>query len=480
MNKKKNYNVIFLILLALPFTLIFTNCERDPSDDTVIAAFPTTAEIFTDSPIGMGTDFYFPYGPGPDNPVGSKQNAWTVDQTESYKGTASMRFDVPTDTDPSGNYAGGIFRIDGAGRDLSGYDSLTFWAKASQGVTIGEIGFGEDFNTFSGNKYITTLKNISLGTNWTKIIIPIPDASKLLNERGMLRYAASSAGTNGKAYVFWIDELRFEKLGTNRLLYPFILDRNNTTVNSFTGSSQIINQTGAVYNLANGQNISLSVAPSYFNFISSNANVAAADQLGIVNVIGATGTAVITAKIGDSLAQGSLTISSNGSFPQPITPTNPASNVRSVFSNAYTNIVNPNFAPNFGGSTTIATLESIGGNDIARYVSNNFTGIMFVETPINATTMTSMHVDVYVQAVSSVEFQIRDIGANQMIQTDITNGNPIGDDKDYRFTASGLTPGWNSVNIPLTGNLTTQRNNIGAIILVGGPNFILDNIYFFF
>ncbi len=469
-------NIYFNNSIKVLFTalvLVVSSCERELSDDATLATNSKTAEIFTDTPVGMGTDFYFPYG-------GSKPTAWTVDQTVSYKGSASMRFDVPNDDDAAGAYAGAIFRVDGPGRDLTGYDSLTFWAKASQGVSIGEFGFGEDFNTFSGNKYIATITNTSVGTNWTKYVIPIPDASKLVNERGMFRYAAGTQGTNGRGYVLWIDELKFEKLGTNNLLFSSILNKNNTIVNSFNGSSQIINQLGATYNLANGQNIFVAVAPSYFSFISSNTNVATVNQLGLVNVVGLSGTSVISANLGNSLAQGSLTISSNGSFPQPVTPTNPASNVRSVFSNAYTNIVNPNFDPNFGGSTTIATLESIGGNDFVRYTNNNYTGIMFLDTPINATTMTSMHVDVYVQAVSSLEFQIRDIGANQMIETNVNNGNPIGDDKDYRFTASGLTPGWNSINIPLAGNLTAQRNNLGAIILVGGPNFILDNIYFFF
>ena len=139
-------------IASLLFILACQNEDKDLQDPK----FSKTGEIFTDTPIGMGTNFYFPYGPGPDNPIGSKLNAWTVDQNVSYKGNASMRFDVPSENDTEGNYAGGIFRIDGVGRDLSGYDALTFWAKASQGVTIAEFGFGEDFYP---NKYITTVKN---------------------------------------------------------------------------------------------------------------------------------------------------------------------------------------------------------------------------------------------------------------------------------------------------------------------------------
>ena len=155
-NRKINYlRNSFLLTIVI---LVNLNCEREVSDDARDATFPKTAEIFTDTPVGMGTNFYFPYGPDANNPVGSKFSAWSVDTDVSYKGNASMRFDVPNATDPQGNYAGGILRVDGAGRDLTGFDALTFWAKASQGVTIGEIGFGEDFYP---NKYMTTMTNIS-------------------------------------------------------------------------------------------------------------------------------------------------------------------------------------------------------------------------------------------------------------------------------------------------------------------------------
>jgi hypothetical protein len=132
--KMKNRRINYLknsLLLGL-FVLINSSCERELSDEATNATFAKTAEIFIDAPVAMGTDFYFPYG-------GSKPNAWSIDNDVSYKGSASMRFDVPNANDPEGNYAGAIFRIDGPGRDLTGYDALTFYARASQGVTVGEF-----------------------------------------------------------------------------------------------------------------------------------------------------------------------------------------------------------------------------------------------------------------------------------------------------------------------------------------------------
>ena len=92
-----------------------------------------------------------------------------------------------------------------------------------------------------------------------------------------------------------------------------------------------------------------------------------------------------------------------------------------------------------------------------------------------------MNIDVYVQDASTqVGIQIRDIGANGELETNVFNGNPAGDDVDFRQTLSGFTAGqWRRIAIPLGGSLTTQRNNLGAIIITGGPNFILDNIYFY-
>ena len=106
---------------------------------------------------------------------------------------------------------------------------------------------------------------------------------------------------------------------------------------------------------------------------------------------------------------------------------------------------------------------------------------MFVENPIDASALGFLHVDAYVEnASTSIGIQIRDIGANGVIETDVNTGNPLGDDKDLRTTLSGFQTGvWKSFDIPLNGAIQNQKSKIGAIILTGGPNFMLDNIYFY-
>ena len=105
-NLKINYlkNAFILTLIML----LNVNCERDLSDEATLSTFSKTAEVYTDDFVGMGSDFYFPYGD-------SKFTAFSIDDTQGYESNSSIRLDVPNDDDVEGTYAGGIFRIDGAG-----------------------------------------------------------------------------------------------------------------------------------------------------------------------------------------------------------------------------------------------------------------------------------------------------------------------------------------------------------------------------
>ena len=76
-----------------------------------------------------------------------------------------MRFDIPVF---GVGYGGATFPSTGP-RDLSSYDALTFWAKASRGADINEIGFG--INGDTNNKYRVTMYNLPLTTKWKKYIM---------------------------------------------------------------------------------------------------------------------------------------------------------------------------------------------------------------------------------------------------------------------------------------------------------------------
>ena len=460
---------IFFSLLATLLIFEF-GCERKLSDDAVLPTFPTTGEIFTDNFIGLGSNFYFPF-------ADAKPDVFSVDTKVGYNSDASIRIDVPNNTDPTGTYAGAIFRIDGTGRNLSGYDALTFYVKSSTGTILGDVGYGIDY---LGDKYQVTLQNTNVGTNWTKVIIPIPDPSKLVNERGVFWFAAGTQATNGLGYTLWFDEIKFEKLGTVGKPNSSILNGLTNTVKSFIGSTLNVIGLTHVYNLVNGQDVRVISSAAYYNFISSNPTVATVSERGLVTAL-AIGTAEITANINGVPANGKLILDCKGDLVGAPVPNRPAVNVKSIFSDAYTDATVSNFTPGFGGSTTITEILTTSTGKVAQYSNNNYTGIMFTENPIDASTLGFLHIDAYVEnAASTIGIQIRDIGANKTIETDVNTGNPMGDDKDLRTNLSGFQTGvWKSFDIPLNGGILNQKGNIGAIIVTGGPNFILDNIYFY-
>ena len=473
MKNYKNINIRFILLLSLGIAVI-SGCERDFSDDVQFATFNNNGDIFTDAPVGLTDEFFDsfnPAGPNPANPEG-----FGTDDNVAFMGTSSIRIDVPAPDDPDGSFIGGIFLDRGDGRDLTGFDALTFYTKGSTTATIGEVGFGTDFEE---DRFAVIAQNIRLSTDWRKVVIPIPDPSKLIQERGMFFFSAGSQSTGGFGYTFWIDELRFEKLGNIAQPSPAIFSGQDISSPAINGLEFTITGLTQTFNLASGVNQTVIAAPAYFDFSSSDNSVAIVNESGEVLVVGA-GNSSITAQLANVAASGSLDITSNGVLPTSPSPTEPAVDVSSIFSNAYTNAVESDFEPPFGGSTTSFQLFPSNGDEVLIYSNNNFTGIVFNNT-IDGTNRTTLRIDVYPLGEStSVEVQIRDIGANQVLETNVFTGLPDGDDADRRFLINGLTPGqWTSVEIPLDGDLATQRNNLGALILAGGPNFIFDNIYFF-
>ena len=158
-NLKSKYSIAALITILM----IAVSCERK-FDGLELATYPTTAEVFID---GFSSGLYYAaYGT-------SKVTAFSVDNNVKYKGTASMKFEVPDPGDPNGSYVGGVFGTN-PGRDLSGYNVLTFWAKASQPAILNEVGFGNDMGE---SKYKVTVTNVAVNSNWMEYYIPFPDPS---------------------------------------------------------------------------------------------------------------------------------------------------------------------------------------------------------------------------------------------------------------------------------------------------------------
>lgn len=456
---------VFLLGLLLACSV---GCDNHDTEGLPLATLTKNGEVFIDG-FSSGLD-YAAFGD-------SKLTAFDVDSDVKYKGSASMRFDVPNANDPEGAYVGGVFR-DLSGRDLSGYDALTFWVKGSQSGTINEIGFG---NSFIELNHVTTLRNLSISTAWQKVTIPIPDPAKLTAEKGM--FWVAEGPENGNGYTFWIDEVKFEKLGTLAHPQPKILDGADNVEQTFIGSVNTLNGLTQTFNLANGINQTVSAAPGYFNFTSSDSSVATVNDAGVVTVIG-EGTTVISATLGGVEAQGSLTITSLGVFTAAPNPTRDASSVISIFSNAYTNVpveyYNGYYAPY---QTTQGQADiHINGDDIIKYTQLNFVGTQFSQPTVNATSMTHFHVDIQVQEAISpsdyIKIQLGDFGANAVFGGgDDTNGT-------VTYTGSTFSTGnWVSIDVPFASFAgLTNRAHLAQILFISDgtiSNILVDNMYFY-
>jgi hypothetical protein len=465
--KGKKYNYFRNAIVLTFLMLVNINCERDLSDDAVETGFATKSEVFIDG-FSSGLEYY-PY-------ENSKFDAFTVDSETKYSGTSSMRFDVPNFGDPEGAYAGAIFRDDNGGRDLTQYNALTFWAKGTKAGKINEIGYGQDFGE---NKYEVSIKNLHLTTNWKKYTIPIPDASKLTQEKGMFWYAEGPE--DGDGYTFWIDELKFEKLGTIALGQVSILNGNNQTETSYVGVNSKIDGVTATFNLANGNNQTISISPSYLQFNSTNPSVATVDSSGSIASLSA-GTAVINATFGAASVTGSLTVNCVGTFVHAPTPTKNQANVISLFSDSYSsvpvNYYNGYWQP---WQTTVSNDFSVQGDNILNYTIFNFVGIDYSSPTINASSMTHVHLDVFIPGSIAPGRQLRvlvvDFGANGVFGG--------GDDTRHSttFTAPTLvSQSWVPIDIAFSSMTTlASRTHLAQLILEGGDGSLIyvDNIYYY-
>ncbi|MFH6767264.1 Ig-like domain-containing protein [Gaetbulibacter aquiaggeris] len=460
-----------MVFSAAILLLTMLSCERDLSNDVVPATFNNSAEIFTDAPVGLTDQFFVSFDPA----TGANVDGFGVDDNVAYKGKSSIRIDVPAETDPAGGYIGGIFRDRGEGRNLTGYNALTFWAKGSTTATIGEAGFGTAFGDdfpigVVEDKYAVAIRNIQLSTDWRKYTIPIPDPSKLVQEKGMFLFAAGSASTAGMGYTFWIDELKFENLSNIGQSRPTMLGGSTADFISVPGQTLNISGFTGTYNLSNGQDVTVITTPNYFSFSSSNPSVASVSEEGLVTVK-TTGTAEITATLDGVLVKGAVNVQS---FPD--------ARIISIFSDFYANVpvdgYNGFYEP-FQTTLGGATIED--GNNIIDYTLLNFVGIEFYGryggpgvAPIDATQMTHFNIDFRVnEALSPSDF----------IRIELIN-NVNNGQTGHSFTvpASSLASNqWVSLKIPLSSFPGLQRNALGIILFdTGGniKNLSVDNIFF--
>jgi hypothetical protein len=443
-------------LAAVLLAVTTAGCGHD-TGSLGLAKGNTDPLIFSDN-FGTGIDYQAF--------LGSKLSVLSVDNTQMHSGTASLKVTVPGPSDPAGGYAGGAMTSQQA-RDPSGYNALTFWAKASKAATLDVAGVGND-NTGT-SKYQASWANIPLTTNWTKYVIPIPLTGKMRVERGMFYFAEGPEG--GTGYTLWFDDIMFETVDTITNPRPGMQTR---TVGAFVGSQYVVPGTRTTFNV-DGTDQVVEHFPAYFTFYSSDESVAKPGE-GFVQVVGAGG-ANLTASLGTVSAIGTVTLIATSVPPNAApTPTLPAGDVISLFSNAYSNVPVDTWSATWDVAD-VADLK-VAGNDTKGYTNLVYAGVEFISHPIDATAMTHFHLDVWTESGSIFKVKLVDFGADG-----VYGG---GDDREQELSFNGATTppltvgNWSNLDIPLA-NFTalTTRAHVAQLIIEGDPGTVfLDNVYF--
>ena len=156
-------------------------------------------------------------------------------------------------------------------------------------------------------------------------------------------------------------------------------------------------------------------------------------------------------------------------------PTRPASNVISLFSNAYTNVPVNTWRTDWSAATL--TDLQVAGNDVKKYSALDYVGIETTgANTINASNMTYFHFDYWTPNMTTLRIKLVDFGADGAFAG--------GDDKEHELSYTPILSQWNSLDIAISlfTGLTT-RSHIAQIIISGLPTssstVYIDNVFFY-
>lgn len=397
---------------------------------------------------------------------GESANDLSVDATTAHSGTSSLKIQVG-----AAGYTGGA--LVGAPQDLSQYNALSFWVKASAEHALNTVGFGND--GVGGDPLFASRDLLPLTTAWQRVVIPLPSPSKLAAEKGLFYFAEGNEG--GVPYTIWVDDVEFTTVEGISAPVPAILTE---TRNLNVGASQAMPNGSAQYTIG-GVTLPFSVGRGNFDYISSDEGVA-----GVTNGVltaEAAGTTEITAELEGVLATGKITV--NASVPTvptvaAPTPTQAAVDVISLFSDAYTGVPVSTWSTSWD-QTNLEDLL-IAGNATKLYSSLNYAGIEFTTPVIDASAMTHFHMDVWMPTSTQFRIKLVDFGANGVYQ------GPTNDDSEGGVTKAGLTPqAWQSLEFALSDFTPTPttglqaRAHLAQLIIEqpSGTTVYVDNVYFY-
>ena len=399
---------------------------------------------------------------------GGAANAVTIDATTTNNGRKTLKAIITA----SGAYSGGAL-VAAVPRNLSSFNALTFWAKASVAKSSLKVGIGNNAaNTFFNAESV----GIPLTTTFTKFIIPLPNPAKFVNADGLFHFAD---GPNN--YTVWFSDIQYENLPASQVAAPTATTAAWPSLTVAIGSPQQISPAPNTVRfttpaLPNGGILS-DVAWRWYTLTSSNPAVATVSADGLVTGVSA-GSATISATMNGLAVAGNAPVTVTVPLAVPTTiapaPTRAVADVISLFTTVYTNRGVDTWRTGWSaGNSELVDPFVAAGRNIKKYSLFNFVGIEYgITTPgniVDASTMTHFHVDLWSPNPS----------ANLEIQlvNDAAGTAAIG---KYQAGLIG-TGSWVSLDIPLASftGLTTRIKLQQLLFVAAGPSVLyVDNVYF--
>jgi hypothetical protein len=294
-------------------------------------------------------------------------------------------------------------------------------------------------------------------SGWNSFDIALAQYTNIvLSGVGQFKFVAAPAGSN-----LYIDNIYFWK------------PANVPTITDFTVPAQVLG--AAPFTLTTPT----STSTGAFTYTSSNTSVATI--VGDVVTIVGVGTSTITANqaaagvYGAGSTSAPLVVSYGPPTVAAPTPTVPAANVISLFSNAYANVPVDTWRTGWSSATLADVM--VAGNDTKLYTNLDFVGIEFTGANlVDATAMQFYHIDVWTPNATVFRVKLVDFGANGVFG---------GDDVEHEYVLPGLTQaGWNSYDIPMSAftglvNKAHLAQMIFSAVPVGSSTVYVDNVYFY-
>ena len=213
-----------------------------------------------------------------------------------------------------------------------------------------------------------------------------------------------------------------------------------------------------------------------FTYTSSNTSVATVSG-NVVTIVGA-GSSTITANQAASAPwlAGSISAVLNVDFAPPATaapqpPVRNTADVVSLFSNSYTNVPVDTWSASWD-QANVADVQ-LGGNDTKKYTNLVFSGIEFTSNTVNASAMTTFHLDAWTPNATTFKIKLVDFGA------DGSYGG--GDDSEHELTYTPTLNGWNTYDIPMSDftGLAARAHLAQMILVASNSTVYVDNVYFY-